>query len=86
MIGPLQQIELFITTHSIQLRLQTMKEAYLVDVAFPNSHNPNSTITEKLHKYTDLKQKPLRKWPMNIAYIVIWYYPQRVLSQKNTKP
>jgi len=39
--------------------LQTIKKAYLVDDAIPNRHNHNSTITEKLHKYTDLKQKPI---------------------------
>jgi len=34
---------------------KTNKEAYLIDVAVPNSHNLHNTITEKLQKYTDLK-------------------------------
>ena len=33
-----------------------IKEAYSIDVAIPNSHNLHSTITEKLQKYTDLKE------------------------------
>ena len=34
---------------------KTIKEAYLIDVAIPNSHNFHSTITEKFQKYKDLK-------------------------------
>jgi len=39
---------------------KTIKEAYSVDVAVPNSHNLHSTITEKLQKYKDLKEKLTR--------------------------
>jgi len=34
---------------------KTIREAYLIDVAVPNSHNLHNNITEKLQKYTDLK-------------------------------
>jgi hypothetical protein len=35
---------------------KTIKDAYSIDVAILNSHNLHSTITEKLQKYTDLKE------------------------------
>ena len=35
---------------------ETTKEAYIIDVAIPNSHSLHSNITEKLQKYTDLKE------------------------------
>jgi hypothetical protein len=34
----------------------TIKEAYLIDVAIPNSHNLHSTIAKKFQKYTALKE------------------------------
>jgi len=34
---------------------RTIKEACLIDAAIPNSHNPYTTYSEKLQKYTDLK-------------------------------
>jgi hypothetical protein len=34
---------------------KTIKAAHSIDTAIPNSHNFHSTITEKLQKYTDLK-------------------------------
>jgi hypothetical protein len=34
---------------------KTVKEVYVIDVAIPNSHNLHSTITERFHKYKDLK-------------------------------
>jgi len=34
---------------------KTIREAFLIDVAVPNSHNLHNNITEKLQKYTDLK-------------------------------
>jgi hypothetical protein len=36
----------------------------------PNSHNLHSTITEKLHKYTDLKEELIRIWQLKTAYII----------------
>jgi hypothetical protein len=33
-----------------------IKEAYVIDLAVPNSHSLYSTITEKLQMYTDLKK------------------------------
>jgi hypothetical protein len=34
---------------------KTVKEAYLIHITIPNSHNVHSTITEKFQKYTDMK-------------------------------
>jgi hypothetical protein len=34
-----------------------MKEAHSVDAAIPNGRNLHSTITERLQKYTDLKEE-----------------------------
>ena len=46
-----------------------MKEEYSIDVAIPNSHYLHSTITEKLQKYTDLKDELIRMWQLKTAYI-----------------
>jgi hypothetical protein len=35
---------------------KTIKGAYSIDVAMPNSHNVYSGIAERLRKYTDLKK------------------------------
>jgi hypothetical protein len=43
------------------------KEAHSVDVAIPNSH---SSITEKLQKYTDLKEELITIWQLNAACII----------------
>jgi hypothetical protein len=40
----------------------------LIDVAIPNGHF-YSTITEKLHKYTDLKEELTRIRQLNAVYI-----------------
>jgi hypothetical protein len=39
---------------------RTIKEAHLIAVAIPSGHKLYSTITEKLHKYTDLKEELIR--------------------------
>jgi len=36
---------------------RTIKGAYSIDVAIPNSHNPNTTYNEKLQNYTELKEE-----------------------------
>ena len=36
---------------------KTVREAHSVTAAIPNSHNLHSTITERLQKYTDLKEE-----------------------------
>jgi hypothetical protein len=46
-----------------------MTEAYIIEVAIPNSHNLHSTITKNFHKYADLKEKLLRIWWLKMAYI-----------------
>jgi hypothetical protein len=35
---------------------KTITAAQSIDTAIPNSHNLHSTITEKLQKFTDLKE------------------------------
>jgi len=47
----------------------TIKEAYLADVAIPNANKPRSTITERLQKYTDLKDELTRIRQLNAVYI-----------------
>jgi hypothetical protein len=49
---------------------KTIKAAYLIDVTIPNSHNLHSTITEKLQKYTDLKEGLISIWQLKMAYII----------------
>ena len=49
---------------------KTIKEAYLIDVAISNSHNIHSTITEKLQKCTDLKEKLIGIWKLKTACII----------------
>jgi len=39
-------------------------------VTIPNSHKLHSTITERLQKYTDLKEQLVRIGQMNTAYIL----------------
>jgi len=36
----------------------------------PNSHNLPSTITQKLLKYTDLKEDRFRIWQLNTTYVL----------------
>jgi len=45
-------------------------KTHLIDVAFPNSHNLNSTIAEKLRMYTDLKEELIRMWQLKTTYIL----------------
>jgi hypothetical protein len=47
-----------------------IKEACLIDAAIPNSNSLESTMTKKLQKYTDLKEKLTKIWQLNTAYIV----------------
>jgi hypothetical protein len=48
---------------------KTTKETHSIDVAIPNSHNL-STITEKLQKYTDLKEEFVRIWKLKMVYTI----------------
>ena len=36
----------------------------------PNSHNLHSTITQKLLKYTDLKEELFRIWRLKTTYVL----------------
>ncbi|CAG4948141.1 unnamed protein product [Colias eurytheme] len=46
------------------------KTAYLIDVTIPNTHNIQKSISEKLHKYTELKEEILRIWNLRTVYII----------------
>jgi hypothetical protein len=41
-----------------------MKEAHSVDTAIPNNQDLHSTTTERLHKYTDLKEELITIWQL----------------------
>jgi len=49
---------------------KTLKEAHSVDGAVANSHNLHSIITDRLLKYTDLKEELIRIWQLEISYTV----------------
>jgi len=44
---------------------ETIKEAYLIDVAIPDSHKLYNTITERLQKYT---KELIRIWQLKAFY------------------
>ena len=68
--GPKQLTEPPIATDQIQLCVtKPPKQHTRWLLAIPNSHNLYSTITERLQKYTDLKEQLIRIWQMNTAYI-----------------
>jgi hypothetical protein len=50
----------------------TVKEAHLMDVVFPNSHNFYSTITKKLLKYTGINEELTRIWQPNLVCVVLF--------------
>ena len=54
----------------ITLLDKTNKTAYLIDIAVPNTHNIQKTISEKIHKYSELKEEVLRIWNLQKVYIV----------------
>jgi hypothetical protein len=56
---------------------KTIKEEYLINVPIPNSHNLHSTITEKLQKYTGLKEGYIRRWRQKTAYIIPLLLPTK---------
>jgi len=49
---------------------KAIKEAYSIDVAVPNNHSLHSTITEKLQKYKDSKEKLTRRWQLKTPCII----------------
>jgi hypothetical protein len=46
---------------------KTIKEAYSVQPAIPNSHNLYSTMTKNFQKYTDVKEELTRIWQLNMG-------------------
>ncbi|XP_064292512.1 uncharacterized protein LOC135310067 [Plodia interpunctella] len=54
----------------IVLQDKLNKTTYLIDIAVPNTHNLTKTITEKIHKYTDLKDEIYRIWNQDKVFIV----------------
>ena len=51
-----------------------IKEAFLIDAAFPSIHSHSHSLlgamTEKLQKYTFLKEKLSRVWQIKAVYII----------------
>lgn len=62
------------TTHfnrpDITIIHKQQKTAQIIDIAIRNTHNLQSTISEKLSKYTDLKDEVTRMWRLKSASIV----------------
>lgn len=62
------------TTHNnrpdITLVDKLNKKTFIIDIAIPNTHNIQTTISEKLRKYTDLKDEITRIWNMDHVSII----------------
>ncbi|XP_064072076.1 uncharacterized protein LOC113393371 [Vanessa tameamea] len=54
----------------ITLHDKIKKNVYLIDIAIPNTHNIQSTISEKLSKYQDLAIELKRQWRADTIHIV----------------
>jgi hypothetical protein len=81
MTGPLTDWTIHNNRADIVMLNTTIKQAYLIDVAIPNSHNLHSSINEKQLKYRDLKEGLIRIQPLKTAYIILLVYPQQALIQ-----
>ncbi|CAG4968893.1 unnamed protein product [Colias eurytheme] len=46
------------------------KAAYLIDIAIPNTHNIQSTISHKINKYLELKDEITRMWNLRKVSII----------------
>jgi hypothetical protein len=55
----------------------------LIHAAIPNSHNLHSITTERLHKYTDMKEELIRMQQLKMAYLIPLALSTMVLSQTN---
>jgi hypothetical protein len=67
---------------NIDMLDKTIKEAYLINVAIPKSHNLFSTIIQKLQKYTNLQEELTNMAPecglySTISIIHNVYYPKK---------
>ena len=56
---------------------KSIKEAYVIDVAIPNSHNLCSTMTRKLQQCTVLKEELIRKWQLKTACVIPLVLPTK---------
>ncbi|KAG6439021.1 hypothetical protein O3G_MSEX000416 [Manduca sexta] len=54
----------------ITLQDKHSKTTYLIDIAIPNTHNIQKTVTEKIAKYTELKDEVTRIWKQEKVYVV----------------
>lgn len=54
----------------ITLQDKIRKITYLIDIAVPNTHNLQKTISEKINKYSELKDEVTRIWRQNKVYII----------------
>jgi len=71
-------MELSITMDDLIRLRKTVKEAYLIDAAIPNSHDLHSTITEKLQKYIGLKEELIRMWQLKTTCIIPLSSPNKL--------
>jgi hypothetical protein len=49
---------------------KTFKETCIIDVEIPDSQNLHRTITEKVPKYTDLKEGLISIWQLITAFLI----------------
>jgi len=62
---------------------KTIKEACLIDIEIPDSQNLYSTITEKVPKYTDLKEGLISIWQLNTDFVIPFALPTTgIISNK----
>ena len=54
----------------ITLQDKLNKITYLIDIAVPNTHNIQKTITEKISKYAELKEEVTRIWRQEKVYVI----------------
>jgi len=75
-------IEKSIKIDSTNLYLIKPPKSILKRSGIPISHNPHSTINDKLQKHTHLKEKLIKLWQL-VTTTIILCYPQRVISKIN---
>lgn len=54
----------------LTLQEKRNKITFLIDIAVPNTHNLQKTISEKINKYSDLKVEVMRIWRQKKVYVV----------------
>ena len=57
----------FVSSANYMSKCKKYKEAYLIGVAIPNSHDLHNSITKKLQKYTYFKVELIRIWQLRMS-------------------